>query len=933
MIKRMDYNDIKFSEIKHFIELQFNQVHDWEKVRKLEQFPGGNIEKVLTSFIAPFVGFSEKELTLEFWNDLVDFMENRDKQINIINLGKNTKSNVSIPVDNYSAWQLYQKKLIGQNWSEESVENIKKSSFEILQNLSMDTVQDGPVKGLVIGNVQSGKTANMAGLMAMGADNGFNYFIILSGVIENLRQQTSTRLYEDMKSSGHGNLHWNPIEKPSLRSKSPEHNVSRLNLGENDKDRYFTVSLKNKSRLNALIQWLLSEPNKAKQLKVLVIDDEADQASINTNPIEEEDATAINRLIKKLVNTNKVKAMNYVSYTATPYANVLNETSLDSLYPKDFIVLLNPSSDYIGPKQLFGTEIPESSPYIDIVRDIPDDDKSIVREVQSGRITESLPKSFIQAMHWFILTVAAMRALDYHKPISMLVHTSFKIEHHKNVALKIGEYLKKFKKNYESILPELKELYQNESLDFKRSYFIDGLQGYSTPEEVPDYPEWDEILKYIDRLVRLPDDEFVSHIPIGEEGEPKYHKGIHLAIDNSKSKADDQIVRLVYPTKEQMPNVAPAFVVVGGNTLARGLTIEGLTSTYFLRTTNQADTLMQMGRWFGYRKGYEVFPRVWLDRLARDRYQFLSQMNEELREEIKLYAEKGLTPADYAPRVKNSSNYQLIRITSDNKMQAAEPKDYDFAGFNTQTIYFEKDLEKLKHNLVKTKSFLNELDNPDIKDNYMIWRDVAIVEVKKFLKDYIVCEADIKMSSLPALIEWAEKNSNKLSKWSVILSGTGSVEGTQGAEPDWDIHGYSPKASERTKLKNRSTHDLVSIGSLRSPSDLLADLEDDLTKEEKKTAIASEIRAIREAHDYGNVPQIIIYRIDKGEESEEEYRKKHINKKGEPKRTNRSPLNFPMDLIGINVMIPGTTKGGNLTTYVSAKINTNNQDFEEESEE
>ena len=170
-------------------------------------------------------------------------------------------------------------------------------------------------------------------------------------------------------------------------------------------------------------------------------------------------------------------------------------------------------------------------------------------------------------------------------------------------------------------MPQLKVMYENESLDFKRSYFLEGMKEYSTKEEVPDYPEWEEVSRYIERMIRLDMDEFISHIPIGEEGQPKYHKGFHLVIDNSKAKAENQIVRLVYPKVKAM-NPAPAFIVIGGNTLSRGLTLEGLTTTYFLRTTNQADTLMQMARWFGYRKGYEIFPRIWLDSEALERYQF-----------------------------------------------------------------------------------------------------------------------------------------------------------------------------------------------------------------------------------------------------------------------------------------------------------------------
>lgn len=173
----------------------------------------------------------------------------------------------------------------------------------------------------------------MAGLMAQAADNGFNYFIILSGVIENLREQTSHRLYSDMKGDGTSSIQWNLVDNPRLNSNKVEHDMSKFNLGSNTKDRYFTVCLKNRGRLESLIKWLTNDKNKAKQLKILVIDDEADQASINTKNIDENVST-INKLIKTLVNNDDFLAMNYISYTATPYANVLNETSKNSLYLK-----------------------------------------------------------------------------------------------------------------------------------------------------------------------------------------------------------------------------------------------------------------------------------------------------------------------------------------------------------------------------------------------------------------------------------------------------------------------------------------------------------------------------------------------------------------------------------------------------------------------
>ena len=725
----------KYDSYEWFIEKERNLGHSWEDIMDLN-YKNCELKESLAN-IANFT--SSEEINVFEWGGLVKELEHREKEVEISKLGKNVLNDAKIPDSPYSAWQQYKSRLVNHGFSNKSIKSIEKSSFDILKGLSMDTSESGPIKGLVVGNVQSGKTANMAGLMSLAADNGFNYFIVLSGVIENLRRQTANRLYEDMNSKGRGNLKWNHVENPKSTSRLPEHNISKFNLGSKDKDRYFTVCLKNKSRLNKLIRWLQFDNNKAKQLKILIIDDEADQASINTKNIEE-DYSAINELIRKLVNSKAFAAMNYISYTATPYANVLNETGGDTLYPKDFIKLLEPSEDYIGPKQLFGSEIPEKSPYIDIVKEITDVDVEIVKKKKKGNSNDPLPSSFKNAIQWYLITVAAMRVLEHKKPISMLVHTSSKINHHEIIASKIENYLKHLRENFEDIAVTMEQQYLIEQDILNRNIFLENMEEYSTPDNVPKYPEWEKVYQELSYMMNL--DDFMSNILLDNEGDPIFHNGIHIAIDNSRTRIDNQQVRLIYPNKSNMPSKAPAFIVIGGNTLSRGLTLEGLTTTYFLRTTNQADTLMQMGRWFGYRKGYEIFPRVWMDQMALNRFAFLSQMNEELREEIISYAETGNTPGDYAPRIKNSPNYKLIRITSNSKQQSAEPLEFDFAGFNSQTIYFDRDKQKLDDNFNNTKAFLNSLTKPEDKKNKLIWRGVHSEKINEFLTNYKVCSSD-----------------------------------------------------------------------------------------------------------------------------------------------------------------------------------------------
>ncbi|HFU3697764.1 TPA: Z1 domain-containing protein [Streptococcus suis] len=879
----------------------------------------------MKDYIPPFIQVEEGENLEEIWNYYVERYYERNKKINIVKIGQN-QQNIELATDSGSSWKIYERKLIQQKWTSESINTIRESSKEILSYLNDDRQTHGTTKGLVVGNVQSGKTANMAGVISMAADQGYNFFIVLTGTIENLRKQTSDRLFNDL--NGSGNLNWQTIENPSLRASSAEKLISNFNLAQGDRNRYLSVCLKNKTRLQKLVKWLYSDVNKTRQLKILVIDDEADQASINTNSVMgEEDPTAINKLIKELVNNKSVKAMNYIAYTATPYANILNESGEDSLYPKNFIVVLPQSPDYIGPSEMFGTSEPEQYPKIDITREISPEDVETIKKIQKGEIDQTVPISFQKSIDWFILSLAGMRALGYQKPISMLVHTTFKVNEHEVISHVVESYLKEIRNNQESFLSKIEILYRDEKIDFSRTKFLENMKGYSTPNAVPNYPSWDDVREQIERIFRLEDKNYVSHVQISDFGQPQYHDGFHIAIDNSKANSADEIIRLVYPTKNNMTKLAPAFIVIGGNTLSRGLTIEGLVSTFFLRTTNQADTLMQMGRWFGYRKGYEIFPRVWLEYQANERFQFLSQLNLELRENLGLYAQKNFTPLEAAPLIKNSPDYQLIRITSQNKMQSAIMTQFNFSGFNPQTIHFKNDIKKLKYNIELTSKFLNELKMPTRRNAHLIWENVNGDVVEKFLKDYYIIEDDSRAKLISELPQWLKENDQSLDPWNVILSSKGNELPIADETSDWNIHGYCPKSVTRSKLSKASTKDVTSIGVLRMPADLIADIEPNkLSSEEKKASRIKEIRMLRETHGLGKTPLLVIYKIDKDSVPSAN------NQSGR-----REALNFDEDIIGINVIIPSfidskNVDGKTFADKLSIKIS-NEESFETIEEE
>lgn len=483
--------------------LEMYKLEDYKEVQSfIETYIGSGLAKEMilkldANFITPFL--KKGENYQDVWNNLVEEYFALHATIDIIKLGRN-RSEINVPTNRGSSWKNYERKLEKQGWNKISIETLKKSTVEILSYLSNSRENNGISKGLVLGNVQSGKTANMSGVISMAADLGYNFFIVLSGTIENLRNQTANRLYNDVRETN--NLTWRLVDRPSLRSNLPDQKISKFLLSENDKDRYLTVCLKNKSRLENLIHWLYSDENKTRQLKVLVIDDEADQASVNTNKIEEQDPTTINKLIKELVNKGNVKAMNYIAYTATPYANILNETANDSLYPKDFIVVLPQSTDYIGPEEMFGTSEPEQVQKVDIVREISDYDVQIIRGLGKGEAIQ-IPKSLEEAIDWFIISTGAMRHLGYRKPVSMLIHTSFKVNDHESIAKIITYYFKRIRNNPSEFFSKLEILYRNEKIDFSRQRFLDNMENYSSPDAVPTYPNWVDIREQIERIFCL----------------------------------------------------------------------------------------------------------------------------------------------------------------------------------------------------------------------------------------------------------------------------------------------------------------------------------------------------------------------------------------------------------------------------------------------
>lgn len=932
----------------------------WEQIR----FGGTESEEGLKQFIHNIVSFTYYiELSVEVWYALVESQKAAEEEQEEINIrtavsmltDDNLDNGATIPTSPGSSWQLYRKRLAEEShFSEPSIKQVESSCFRILKRLSNDTTQIGPVKGLVIGNVQSGKTANMAGLMAMAADNGWNMFIILSGTIENLRLQTETRLNNDL-NSGEGNLIWQPLGKEDLKLKkrASTGQTRHLQLGSQSKRRYFAVCLKNKTRLTNLIKWLQGDPNAQQNLRILIIDDEADQASINTGNVymEDDDRKAINKLIVNLVEDRThdgkpcagfYRAVNYVCYTATPYANFLNENYPKSLYPKDFLISLQPSDQYFGPVQIFGTDEEDGNDGMNIVRSVikiskerkargETDDFSLIKDIhENGSL--SAPDSLWDSIAWFLCSVSAMRYIGYKKPISMLVHTSTKTGHHANFAGVIRSII--CPANKEKLIDRCERVYSYETAEFTKNDLRTAYPSYERSwDSIPDYPPFEAIRPGIELLI----DTEMTAIQLNEErDEMHYHAGVHLCIDNCANNGigqDNTYVRLVYPPDDYTPypSPAPAFIVIGGNTLSRGLTIQGLVSTYFAREVKQADSLMQMARWFGYRQNYELFPRIWMSDETKEKFVFMTQLDCELRDELKQYHIMGKKPLEYGPGVKNTPKAGFLQITAKNRMQMAEEVDFDFAGVRTETISFPNVEDVLRHNLSVTESFIRSLPMPISarKNSGYIWRNIEFSEIRDALLSQCKYATEGKVfNQLETFLAWIDKVTADgfLTTWNVaVAGGTSATEG----KDIWTITDCIKvrKIRRNDKLSNTNP-DLLNVGAVRDPKDLVIDIDESVLQInapemfaalDTKSYIINNHYQIRSKCGYDTVPLLIIYLIDKDSEP------------SNPNSTTRRKLNAKADVAAFSITIPGLQSKGNLSQKLQIRSATTAS--EEESEE
>lgn len=561
--------------------------------------------------------------------------------------------------------------------------------------LNPRVVSDKPIlrRGLIIGDVQSGKTSTYIGFICKAADAGYKVFILLTGTIESLRKQTQERVEEgfigiDMSANVTGGKRVGvgednkPILAMALTSRKGDFagDSNKIAVALSDKTAVVFVIKKQKDVLTKLRDWLLAlnaDPATGKiDMPMLMIDDEADNASINTSR-NREDPTTINKLVRDLASI--FTKSNYVGFTATPFANVFidpettESMETQDLFPEDFIVALPTPSNYVGPNRIFAEdgEFHDQLIYIsDAGREEEDGYPFYFKHKKDWN--DTLPDSLTDAIYTFYLA-NAIRDLrgDLRDHRSMLINISRFVKVQKYIK---GEVEDIHAKAYSSIKFNLSHDFNESMRDpILRRIHKNWEKQYSSVEFT-----WDDIVDSLFNAIEK----------------------IQIKVVNSSRNSE----KLDYPKNESLRVIA-----IGGLALSRGLTLEGLVVSYFYRNTCTYDVLMQMGRWFGYRKNYEDLFRIWTHKDSARWYAEIAEATDKLKADMELMRELGQRPRDFGIRVRNNS--EDLSITAYNKMRNATD-EFEFSSFfggfvETPYLHFNTDYQK--KNFQATKALVESL--------------------------------------------------------------------------------------------------------------------------------------------------------------------------------------------------------------------------------
>lgn len=711
----------------------------------------------------------------------------------------------------WSHWSYYKKLILGENnqAAKERFIRLDKETNDILgriENPNREGSWDN--RGLVVGDVQAGKTSNYIGLLAKAVDAGYKVIIVLAGGTNDLRKQTQERIddgllgYRSEKNGKHGTIIETPIKGKVIQpqtSSAPNGDYSKNQNFKNleGEDCYLYVVKKNGSVLRNILSDLIKQKeevgkdNIIKNIPLLMIDDEADNASPNTkapviDPLtkekfDEEDynPTCINRYIRAILSC--FEKSSYIGYTATPYANIfelpnhgigteyedekLNNRKIaigEDLFPRNFIYKLHTPQNYMGVEKLFGSEEDEKGalPVIIKVNErFPDD----FIEVETGKKTKKKkvelvedPDSLKYAINCFILSSVAKKLRKDAKPVhnTMLVHINRLTDKHSEISEWISSYI-----------DDLQDLFRIET-QLKQAIFLNTLENIWENEYVHNFEK-----------IRTGTSCIIPKIETWEKLKPlipDFIKKLCYKEVNGKT-----LEILDYDNHKEGLNV----IAIGGDKLARGLTLQGLTISYFLRKAGAYDTLAQMGRWFGYKDSYIDLCRIFMTTNTLNDFREIAYATQDLYQQfIDLTKQEGKTPMDFGLRILTDPRSKLL-ITSRNKARNVVVHKTSFSGSPVPTAYLPKDEKINENNMNIFKELITSLGKEtgrgtsirsrcDAENSYF-WEGVPTEKIiENFLEKNFHVDGQNSWFTLSQISDYLKKTVktyHEICQWTVVL--------------------------------------------------------------------------------------------------------------------------------------------------------------------
>lgn len=743
----------------------------------------------------------------------------------------------------------------GKGWPKGIVDSIDQDSSKVLALLE-DPKRSGTWdrRGMVMGSVQSGKTANYTSLICKAIDAGYTLIVVLAGVHNSLRSQTQYRLNEEVLGYDLDRVHKfdGQGSRIGVRTLFREHRIVQTLTSSSENGDFnralaeqagmipgpdgppiLMVIKKHVNILENLIDWAThvncQEDDRGRKIvtnvPLLVIDDECDYASVNTKKVklnddglvdEDCDPTRTNLFIRKLLNAFRKSA--YVGYTATPFANIFIHHALkhqkhgEDLFPRNFIINLPQPTNYVGPTEVFGLAahpeagIEKRNPSR-LIKYVKDSEPVIPAKHKKDLVVGRLPESMEEAIRSFIIS-CAMRRLRQSSPVhnSMLIHvTRFTMvqEQVKSLVEKsLQGYVNRIRSGSDP-LEDFQDLWQKDFEPVTKSLEDElGVRRH----------RWKDIRDSLFTVARRIKVALIN----GSSEDTLSYRHAELAARRRVERGE------TVPWEERGEHV----IAIGGDKLSRGLTLDGLTVSYYLRASKMYDTLMQMGRWFGYRDGYLDACRIYTTRELVGWYRFIASASIELKQELDYMSLINDEPKDFGLKVLDHPGQ--LAITSAGKRRNTETIKLSYSGRISETIVF--DLTKSANNLEALAELIRNAGGegqPGLKNGNGIFHrsGVSPDTVIAYLNRYKTHEEAVRVVDPLRMAEFIEKQQEfgdgDLTEWDVAV-----VSRKQDPPHILSLDGRSFGCFERYPA-DPITDEFMSIGRLVNPPDEWIDFDEE----------------------------------------------------------------------------------------------------------